>query len=538
MPRFRATRGNVNRADAERTLLTETSPGDVPIIFSNDGFHANLKRKDKSAPVSLILSALIENNAQRYTIPYRYRIRLSNTASRQISLAHPAAQYRAATFYRTYGHLIPYFCRHADISLRRPTKVGSTFFYRSSSSEKKKYKGAAIDVLSDDKRVRHPGSYFTYSEHDRFYKFFGSNELIRLEKRFSVMRTTDISKCFSSIYSHTLAWAVKDVQHGKENTTAVSFANDFDYLMQFSNYNETNGIPVGAEISRLFAEIILQSVDIRLLARARQNNLLHGEHFVVRRYIDDYAIFANDVGTLDAIQRGLSEALQGFNLHLNELKTNTIHRPLQTRQSQIIAAATSTIEAFRARIVTYTPESHSSLPLKVRSPEAVFTAFVSEMKVSCISAGASYDEVASYVIGAMCRTIDSLIESSEKKRPQATKAKEYFDSFRTLLLALYYFFTVHVTVPSSYQVARASILSVRFFRKKIPKYADEICETIRSLVEDVTSNPSLQNVTMSDYVPIEVLNIILASSELPKEYQTNVRQVRERALSNESLAVC
>jgi hypothetical protein len=102
--------------------------------------------------------------------------------------------------------------------MRRPTKIGSAIFYSNKTSERKRYKGAAIDLLMHDEAVRNPGSFFAYAEYDRFFKFFNSAEFVELEKIFSVMRLTDISKCFSSIYSHTMAWAVKDVQHGKENT--------------------------------------------------------------------------------------------------------------------------------------------------------------------------------------------------------------------------------------------------------------------------------------------------------------------------------
>jgi len=535
MSKFRAKHGNIDRADAERAILTDTSPDDVPIIFSNDGFHSNLRRRDRSVPFSLMLSGLITDNKARYTVPYRYRIRLANTSSRQLSLAHPAAQYRAAQFYKKYAHLIPYFCRHGEVSLRRPTKIGSTFFFQSSHSEKKQYRGAAIDILSDDQTVRNPGSFFTYAEHDRFFKFFDSDEFIRLEKLFCLMRTTDISKCFSSIYSHTLAWAVKDVQHGKENTRAVSFANDFDSLMQFSNYNETNGIPVGAEISRIFAEIILQAVDLKLINRAKQFGISHGKDFIVRRYVDDYAIFANNSETLDAIQRGLSEALETFNLHLNELKTNTIVRPLQTRQSQIIAAATSVLGRFRERVTVYDREHRRHSPAPIRNAQAVFATFVNETKVACVNAGAGYEDVSAYVVGAICKTIEALIESCGSGRPQEQEARDYFRAFHALLLALFYFFTVHVTVRGSFQVARSSILSVRFFKRKLPKYVDEICEIIRLLVDEIASNPIFYKSAMSDYVPIEVLNVVLASTELPKEYQTNVRVIRDRALKSEKL---
>lgn len=346
------------------------------------------------------------------------------------------------------------------------------------------------------------------------------------------MRMTDISKCFSSIYSHTLAWAVKDVRHGKENTFAVSFANDFDALMQFSNYNETNGIPVGAEISRLFAEIILQSVDIALIRLAEENGLKHGKDFAIRRYIDDYIIFANEVDILDAIQRGLSDRLQRFNLYLNDQKTNTIYRPLQTRRSQIIAAATSGLEHFRGRVSVFDNDERLHYPSKIRDPKAAFVAFVNEMKVACVNSQASYDDVSPYIVGSICRTIESLIESFGAAKSKEVQARDYLNSFHTLLLALFFFFTVHVTVPTSYQVARSSILTVRFFKKRLPEFFDEICEIVRSLVEEVASNPSLHDAAMTDYVPVEVLNIILASSELPKEYQTNVRAIREAVIKN------
>src|SRR4051812_29970590 len=191
-------RGNIDRGNFDRALLTDTAPLDVPIIFSNDGLYSNLSRTPGAAGLSRIIDALIQNNRERYTIPYRYRIRLTTTSSRQLSLAHPAAQRRACAFYQDYSHLIPYFCRNADVTLRRPAKVGSSFFYLGRKAEKKRYKGAAIDMLLQDESVRNPGSFFAYEGYDRFYKFFNSEEFVRLEKTFSMMRLTDISKCFSS----------------------------------------------------------------------------------------------------------------------------------------------------------------------------------------------------------------------------------------------------------------------------------------------------------------------------------------------------
>jgi Reverse transcriptase (RNA-dependent DNA polymerase) len=533
-PTFR--RGNIDRSDSERALLTDTSPADVPIIFSNDGFHRNLHRKPLSEGLRRIIGSMIHSNTERYTIPYRYLIRLAHTSSRQLSLAHPAAQHRACNFYQSYGHIIPYFCRHADVSLRRPAKIGSSMFYSNRSAERKRYKGAAIDMLLQDETVRNPGSFFAYAGYDRFYRFFNSEEFVDLEKSFSVMRLTDVSKCFSSIYSHTLAWAVKDVQHGKENTVAVSFANEFDSLMQFSNYNETNGIPVGAEISRVFAEIILQSVEIDLLRRAARKKLKHQVDFVVRRYIDDYIIFANKTDVLDEIQVSLSDSLQSFNLHLNDSKTHTISRPLQTRRSQIISGATIGLNKFRENVSTLNTETQSFVPKVVRDPRALMRSFANDIKVACTNGDAGYEDVSPYIIGSISATMETLIGNFASAPSSMRKdSRLYAKAFDALLSSLYYFFTVHATVTTSYQVAKATILSIRFFKQRIPEASNDINEIIRSLIQDVVRNPSLLNVAMSECVPIEMLNIILASTELPPEYRTNIQDIKMRVLKDEKI---
>lgn len=536
MRRWTLKRGNIDRSNSERALLTDTSPNDVPIIFSNDAFHANLRRKPNTTGLKRIIDSLIKDNLERYTVPYRYQIRLSNTSSRQLSLAHPAAQYRACLFYQDYGNLIPYFCRHEEISMRRPTKIGGAIYYSNKRAERKKYRGAAIDLLLQDEAIRNPASYFVYEEYDRFFKFFNSAEFVALEKTFSIMRVTDISKCFSSIYSHTMAWAVKDVEHGKENTSAVSFANDFDQLMQFSNYNETNGIPVGAEVSRLFAEIILEAVDVDLLRRAGRSRLVLGRDFAVRRYIDDYVIFANSAEVLDALQRGLSEALQVFNLHLNDLKTATISRPLQTRRSQNIADTTAGLARFRDQVCVLDLATQAYLPGAVRSSQALMRTFVNEMKVACTNAGAGYEDISPYIIGSINATVENLIGTFKTaKGAKRFDRNAYFGAFDALLSSLYYFFTVHATVPSSYQVAKTTIVSIRFFRDYLPEFSGALHEIVRRLVQELTISPSLQSLAMSAYVPIEILNVILASTELPENYRTNIFDIRTRILTDESI---
>ncbi|TOB85966.1 hypothetical protein CGJ95_23980, partial [Vibrio parahaemolyticus] len=65
--------------------------------------------------------------------------------------------------------------------------------------------------------------------------------------------------------SHSVSWAAKEKEHIKEH---VQYSNQvsqqLDTLMQRSNNNETNGICVGSEFSRVFSEIIFQRIDINI----------------------------------------------------------------------------------------------------------------------------------------------------------------------------------------------------------------------------------------------------------------------------------
>src|SRR5689334_21266860 len=124
----------------------------------------------------------------------------------------------------------------------------------------------------------------------------------------------DVSKCFYHIYTHSICWAVKDKYSAKLNATTSSFENDFDKLMQLSNYNETNGIVVGPEISRIFAEIILQQVDLNVLKKLETANLnlKSGVDYEIRRYVDDYFVFSNNSDTLDTVKRICEKELQYY----------------------------------------------------------------------------------------------------------------------------------------------------------------------------------------------------------------------------------
>lgn len=161
-------KGNLHRDDYHRAILTDTTPDELPIIISNDGFYSNLKSLvSKSADTKRLISGLIYPEKEKFFIPYRYRVTKDSTSTRRLSLIHPAAQAAVSNFYWKYAELICFYNDRSEFSIRTPIKVGTTYFFRSSVSEKNKYKSQGIDTLQFEKRVRNPASYFAYRGHDR-----------------------------------------------------------------------------------------------------------------------------------------------------------------------------------------------------------------------------------------------------------------------------------------------------------------------------------------------------------------------------------
>jgi hypothetical protein len=124
---------------------------------------------------------------------------------------------------------------------------------------------AGVDLDSEHFLRRHPTSFFAYTGYRRLHKFFDSEEFLGLERRFPILWMLDISNCFGSIYSHSVSWAMKSKDVVKQHIDASThtFGGEIDCEMRDANWAETNGILVGPELSRIFAEIILQDADSR-----------------------------------------------------------------------------------------------------------------------------------------------------------------------------------------------------------------------------------------------------------------------------------
>jgi uncharacterized membrane protein (UPF0136 family) len=531
-------RGNIHRSDYLRALVSDATPGDIPIIISNDGFYKNVKaRVTRNIHAEQFVDALLKPPGT-YTVPYRYNILRADGSSRRLSLTHPSAQIAVAEFYQKYGNLICYYCRKSPASIRSPEKVGSLFFVRGSMSEKNKLKGQGIDTVSIELSVSNPASYFSYRGHDRAFKFFNSSEYVRLEKRYTVMYFADVSKCFGSIYTHTLFWATADLQTAKDNTSALSFSNAFDRLMQSMNFNETNGICVGAEVSRIFAELLLSEVDKRAIDRLNQQHLHYRVHYEFKRYVDDYYVFCENEKTARSVLAAIRLALADFNLHLNEQKTQEIKRPFITKKSRLVRESGQSLEAFFSRFIGAGSEGGVySYPKKIRRAGPLLRSLLDSIKSGCFDHESGYEVTSNYVIGALASRVTTLVDDFDTAMSKEEVTHEDYVAVIMLLLeAIYFFYNVNPTVPSSLRVAQAAIRAANFFDKQVPDRSAFLAEqVVRWTFQFVKSLRGSTIHAEGDCVPLEALNILLVLGEVGRNEALTQEVIHEFAGSVKAL---
>lgn len=320
-----------------RAVLSETLPFELPLGFTNENlFLSELKLDQMTAVQQRYLNRLRRPHI-KYTKPYLYSINRSRRSRNTLGLIHPAVQLRIAKFYSEFEQTVIQSCGKSTFSIRFPYEVLRIYSKDSAKDVRKRWE-LALPGENAGHAIKQPytSSYFAYRKYLLLDKFFSSNEIIRLESKYSKLRMLDVSKCFFNIYTHSISWSFKDKDFSKKNQNSYSFEQQFDTLMQHANYNETAGILVGPEVSRIFAEIILQRVDVELeRIVAKRLKLKCGVDYDVRRYVDDFHLFANETETLDKVEVVLAEILETYKLFLNVGKSEEVERPFVTGISRL-----------------------------------------------------------------------------------------------------------------------------------------------------------------------------------------------------------
>jgi hypothetical protein len=334
-----------------RVLLTEVLPYELPLMLNNEAFYRNMQDEQTKNLFRSVFQNIL--NKESWTIPFDYYIRhAGGEKSRKLSLMHPQTQLDCVELYEEYADYMLYHCSHSPFSIRYIDKKARCTFPAEEVGKNKVSQEDMehpIEMEEDEIEVRYR-SYFRYKKYDLSYKFFESDDNLRLEQKYSYMMTIDIASCFYHIYTHSLTWAVKSKDVAKAQSLKDTFENEFDKLMRKTNYGETNGILVGPEISRIFAEIILQRIDLAVIRKLRDiYGYRLGRDYEIRRYVDDSFIYAIRREILDNVCKVYKELLAFYKMDINMSKLSFYERPFTSDISDAKLQVVRMMANFKAR---------------------------------------------------------------------------------------------------------------------------------------------------------------------------------------------
>lgn len=522
-----STKRNIEKSDYTRVLLTETLPYETPIIFSNDGLYERIKCIDDFPEFEKKLIRLIiygeklagnnKNKQIKPTKPYLYKICKDNVNFRRLALLHPISQYQTKLFYEKYASLILHYCSISPASIRCPKGIASTFYTKGLWENLYQYKEDQVSSVEKDALVKHMPSFFSYNGYDRLYKFFNSSEYFRLEKRFRVQMSLDVSKCFDSIYTHSIAWATKDKAFTKSNLNKNTFGDAFDTLIRHGNDNETNGIPIGPEVSRVFAEIIFQKIDLLAIEKLKSEDidLKFNINYMFKRYVDDVYIFADNEETAKKIYAVYSDSLVSFNLHINVSKSSITTRPFASSKSRLMREISDLSNNFFDKFLEV-DDLRKLRPKKIYRSSRLAKSFIESIKVLCVHNNVGYDEISSFVISSLTNRVKRLIDIKEVSNEEKN---DYYNVLKTILEVAFFLYEVAPSVGASYKLSTMIIFIIRFCRH-YNVYEEEIALKIFGLTNDLMLNESnrMQSISLKGFIHLEFLNVLLAVRELGDLY--------------------
>lgn len=330
---------------------------------------------------------------------------------------------------RNLGSIL-YLCNQSSYSIRKPHKIAQYFYYRDRLHRKLSgHESDKVELFFNE--YENLKTYFSYEKYANIYKFYEDYRYQRAEKKFKYLVKFDLQSCFDSIYTHTISWATAG---GADKVKVLpgyhgSWVGDaFDNLMQSVNARETNGIVIGPEFSRIFAEIILQYIDQKVEQELLEKNLRQKSTYECYRYVDDYFLFYNDEKDKNLFMESLTKRLKEFKLQISPSKTEEFEKPFITK----VTIAKQRIENLLSNIFSIPLweeiESNSSTEKDTEDKdldkdrevlEKKFNIYLpandvnTQIKVIVKECGIEYRDIANYLLEKISQRLDTFLNRYE-----------------------------------------------------------------------------------------------------------------------------
>ncbi|XWN33864.1 MAG: RNA-directed DNA polymerase [Devosia sp.] len=140
---------------------------------------------------------------------------------------------------------------------------------------------------------------------------------------------TDITRFYPSLYTHSIPWAAYGKEKVKANLKIFdgSLADNLDCLVRSCNRNQTVGIPIGPETSRILAEIVSSRIDddVRRYFKQKSSGGSEVSRKTVDRLQDDWTVGTLSLEKAENILSVLTSCFREYGLEINGSKTSVTH---------------------------------------------------------------------------------------------------------------------------------------------------------------------------------------------------------------------
>ena len=539
----------------QRSVLTDMLPFEAPPTFSNRGFYRFLRDheidienghlrwvRDDAALDPLVgllfgikdltqvtVKHVVEWGRLRQrrsvpiaqcrmaTIPFNFRV-AHKLDGRVLSVVHPRNQVAVASFYAKHSALIIYYASLSPFSIRKPVSV-SRYAYFKDKLHEQQLEVIHSGVEEDQREYEQLGSYFVYKEYRNIHKFFESYKYHRYERKYDAMVQIDLSKCFDSIYTHSLPWAVLGKQQTKFNTdkSVKTFAGRFDALMQTLNQQETNGIVIGPEFSRIFAEIILQSVDLDLLERLENSaGLKHKVDFQICRYVDDYFVFYNADSTQLQIMETLQSCLKEMKLSINTAKLKYYKKPIITEITVAKERVSSLLNDEVQSLVDEIPDADAAVAPRLRlSCHVNANRLIVRYKTAIWESKVEYGDLLNYTFAILENKIDKMLKHYDVSDRIDQDRRKLVDSLIAIMEFAFFSYSASPKVNHTIRVCRMISTCVSFLNDNAFRY--ELKHQLYKFIHDNIIEQLTKN-TMNVHREVESLYLLISLSQIGREY--------------------
>lgn len=152
---------------------------------------------------------------------------------------------------------------------------------------------------------------------------------------------TDISKFYSSIYTHSIPWATFGKEAYKRNRNLAKnhpsrnnniFGDEIDDRITWCQNQQTKGIPIGPDTSLIIAEIISCHLDKLLQDKLKTRKI----DWLGYRYYDDLILFFNSELDLQIALKDLRFNLKEFELSINDEKTKILSNSNELEKDWVV----------------------------------------------------------------------------------------------------------------------------------------------------------------------------------------------------------